>query len=121
LSLNSIQLKIARAYARLAITKGVTITYAQKGETGATIYGFYGSQSFAESADIGLQEDASSVVFTIPYQTGCTAAPPVDSLLAVSGDKTYSVLASSQLGFGATPVGWRVDCRHADPQVNKIY
>lgn len=121
MSLNSIQVKVAKAYARLAIHKGIAITYSQKGETGVTIYGFYGSQSFQESDAVGLQEDSTSVAFTIPYQTGCTAAPPVDSTLEVSGDKTFSVLGSSQLGFGASPVGWRVDCKQADPLVNKIY
>ncbi len=121
MSLSTLQVKVAKVYTRLAKNKGVTITYSQKGETGVTIYGFYGSQTTTMDMEVGLQADKQEVVFTIPYQTNCTLAPPPDSIFDVTGDQPYSVVSSTQLGHGTTPAGWRVVATCSDVTVNKVY
>jgi hypothetical protein len=121
LSLSTLQVKVGKVYARLAVNKGVTISYSQKGETGVTIYGFVGAQETVINRDVGLQADQQNVTFTIPYQTGCTSAPPPDSIFDVTGDQPYTVVSSKQLGHGTTPSGWQVVCNCSDITVNKVY
>lgn len=121
MSLSTLQQKVGKAYARLARVKGVTITYSQKGETGVTIYGFYGSQETTMDMNLGLQADQQAVAFTIPYQSGCVTCPPPDSIFDVSGDQSYSVVSATQLGHGTTPSGWRVLTTCSDVTVSKVY